>query len=338
MQKIQAKLKTTPEDFIVEEIHETWHCKISKDFIQPEIKITPSEKNFLCCELEKKGIDHFSAIKEIATQLEIPNRQISYAGSKDKIAHTCQRISIESPDLRKVKNFSHPNIILKNFKWNKRKIKLGYLDANHFKITLRDLDKKDAIKISSQIRKTKFFPNYFGPQRFGINNSNIPIGKALIKRNFDKALKLIEQDSKRKIPSLKIIPRKNMLMYVNAVQSLIFNEIVSQALEEKINLEQKGQQNGMLAGYKMKFSQGRLGEIEQEILEKHNLTLEDFNITEIPFLRIKGSYRKAIIPIQDLEVETSDDEEFSGSKKINLEFTLPSGAYATTFLENFFIL
>ena len=74
----------------------------------------------------------------------------------------------------------------------------------------------------------------------------------------------------------------------------------------------------------------------QEVLDKHNLTLEDFNITEIPFLRIKGSFRKAITKIEDLEIETLDDDEFQGAKKIILEFTLPSGVYATTFLENFF--
>ena len=52
---------------------------------------------------------------------------------------------------------------------------------------------------------------------------------------------------------------------------------------------------------------------------------------------MKGSYRRAITEIQDLNVEITDDEEFSGSKKMLLEFTLPSGVYATTFLENFFV-
>lgn len=125
-------------------------------------------------------------------------------------------------------------------------------------------------------------------------------------------------------------------MYINSVQSIIFNDIVTQALEEGLNLEQKGQQSGILAGYKTNLSQGRLGEIEQEVLDKHNLTLEDFNIQEIPYLRMKGSFRKAITKIEDLQIEILDDEEFSDAKKIILGFTLPSGTYATTFLENFF--
>ena len=126
-------------------------------------------------------------------------------------------------------------------------------------------------------------------------------------------------------------------MHVHAVQSKIFNDILKQALEENLDLTQKDQQGCILAGHKTRFSQGRLGQIEQEILEQHNLTLQDFDIKEIPHLRVKGSMRKAITQIKDLEIEIENDEEFSGSKKIILNFTLPSGVYATTFLENFFI-
>ncbi len=356
MEKIHAKLKYKTEDFIVEEIQDKWHCKISPEFTQPEIKIDESERDFLWCELEKRDIDHFTAIKEIANQLGKSTQAIGYAGTKDKQAHTSQRISIEKPDIEKLEKFSHPNIILKNFKWNKRKIKMGYLDANHFKITLREIDKKDAIKISSQIRKREFFPNYFGPQRFGINQGNIKIGKAILRKNFKKALQLIREDKglppttdpRPPTTLLKYFPRKILLMYIHSVQSIIFNDIVSQALDERLDLSQKGQQSGILAGYKTRFSQGHLGEIEQEVLERHNLTLEDFDIQEIPFLKTKGSFRKAITKIENLKVETAEDEEFApnakgcterceGAKKIILEFTLPSGVYATTFLENFFV-
>lgn len=351
MEKIQAKLKYKTEDFIVEEIGEKWTCNISEDFAQPKIDLQPatcnlqSAKQFLWCELEKRDIDHFATIKIIADFLGKSPQAVSYAGTKDKRAHTSQRISIERPSVETLQTFSHPNIILKKFKWNKRKIKMGYLDGNHFNITLRDIDKKDAIKISSQIKKRTFFPNYFGPQRFGINGGNIKIGKAIIKRNFASALRLIQEDKgweqnegdRPPLSIIKCLPKKILLMYVHSVQSKIFNDIVEQALGERLDLSQKGQQSGILAGYKTRLSKGPLERIEQDVLDQHGLELEDFNIEEIPFLKIKGSFRKAITKIEDLEVETTDDEEFPGSKKITLEFTLPSGTYATTFLENFFI-
>jgi len=369
----QAKLKHKVEDFIVKEIGEKWICKVSNSqapkqsayhrseaattatkSLPSELKIpTPGAENakFLWCELEKKDIDHFTAIKELSIKLNIKPFDIGYAGTKDKRAITSQRISIFNPDIEKLKAFNHPNIILKNFKWNKRKIKMGYLEGNHFKIILRDIDKKGTMIITKHIRNLEWFPNYFGPQRFGTKGNNVKIGKLILKRKFKEAVQEISNDSQRQaeyleyhlkrnpedyIGALKKVDRKNMLMYVNAVQSKIFNEILETALDEELNFTKQGQTSCLLVGYKTRFFNGRLGEIEQQILASHNLTLEDFDIKEIPYLRIKGSFRKAVTEIKDLQIKTSDDDEFEGSKKITLEFTLPSGVYATTFLENFF--
>jgi len=352
MEKIQTKIKYKPEDFIVEEIGEKWNCHISEKFLQPKVEINENEKkDFLWCELEKKDIDHFAAIKETAQQINKDIQSIGYAGTKDKKAWTSQRISIFQPDIEKINLFNHPNIILKNFKWNKRKIKIGYLEGNHFKITLRDIDKKEAMKITKQIQNLKFFPNYFGPQRFGINENNVKIGKLILKRKFKEATDAISEDNQRQkekieyhlsknpndfLGALKKLERKSTLMLINSVQSKIFNEILETALEEGLDFTKQGQMSCLLVGYKSRFFNGKLGEIEQQILKNHNLKLEDFDIKEIPYLRIKGSFRKAVTEIKDLKIETSDDEEFESSKKITLDFTLPSGAYATTFLENFF--
>lgn len=384
---IPAKLKYKIEDFIVEEIGEKWITKISNNF-QPNSNLNlgnldlSDPKEFLCCEMEKQNIDHFSAIKEVANLLNKRVDAIGYAGTKDKQAWTSQRISIFNPDIEKIKTFSHPKIILKNFKWNKRKIKIGYLESNHFKIILRDIDKKDAMKIAKHIRNLEWFPNYFGPQRFGSQRgNNVKIGKLILKRKFEEAvwtiltdigneredisrarlklrkdknfneatkyfpnyLKLEKQllyhlskNPKDFLGAIKKSERKNMLMFINAVQSKIFNDILEQALEEGLNFTKKGQMSCLLVGYKTRFYDGHLGEIEQQVLADHNLKLEDFNIEEISYLRIKGSFRKAVTEIKNLQIETSNDEEFEGSKKITLEFTLPSGVYATTFLENFF--
>ncbi|MBU2577190.1 MAG: tRNA pseudouridine(13) synthase TruD [Nanoarchaeota archaeon] len=364
---VQAKLKHKVEDFIVEEIGDGWSAKVSEELGSPESSLWESSlwdkqpelvldsensKEFLWCEMEKQDIDHFSAIKELSIRLNKKPFDIGYAGSKDKRAWTSQRISIFQPDLEKIKNFQHPNIILKNFNWNKRKIKMGYLEGNHFKITLRDIDKKGAMKITKHIRSKDWFPNYFGPQRFGINGNNVKIGKLILKRKFEEAIQEISDDNLRQkeifqyylsknpedfIGTLRRAERKSMLMYVNAVQSKIFNEILEEALEEGLTFTKQGQTSCLLIGYKTRFFNGRLGEIEQQVLASHNLTLEDFDIKEIPYLRIKGSFRKAITEIKDLQIEVEDDEEFEGSKKIILEFTLPSGVYATTFLENFFV-
>lgn len=385
---VQAKLKHFPNDFIVEEIGEKWDAKISEEFIG---NIKPifgnlemsSDREFLWCELEKKDIDHFSTLKEICMQLGKRSDDIGYAGTKDKKAWTSQRVSIFHPNMEKLAEFSHPNIILKNFKWNKRKIKIGYLNANHFRIILRDIDKKDAIKISKQIRSLKWFPNYFGPQRFGSQRgNNVKIGKLILKRKFKEAVEAILFDmgneredicearlrlrrEKDFIKALEYFPhylkletqvlnylarnpedylgalkraeRKNMLMFINSVQSKIFNDILEIALEEGLDFTKKGQTSCLLVGYKTRFFDGRLGDIERMVIKNHNIELSDFDMEEIGYLSMKGSFRKAVTEIDNLEVECSDDEEFVPSKKLSLAFDLTSGVYATTFLENFFI-
>jgi tRNA pseudouridine13 synthase len=389
IEKVYAKLKNSANDFIVEEVGDDRECVISQNAIfdqEPDLSKLDVEnpRDFLWCELEKVDIDHFQAIKDLCIRINKFPNDIGYAGTKDKKAHTCQRISIFNPNIDLIKKFRHPKIILKNFKWDKRKIKLGYLLGNKFKITLRDIDKKDAVKVGSKIRSFTYFPNYFGSQRFGSQRgNNVKIGKFILKRNFEKAVWTIltdisesereefrfareklakERDFKEAInyfPSflkterqligylarkpedyigaIRNGERKGFLMFVNSVQSKIFNEILERALEEGIDFTKEGQKSCLLAGSKINFSKGRLGEIEKEVLEENDIKPEDFDVQEIPYLRIKGAYRKAITEIKDLTASVDDDEEFSGSKKIHLEFFLPSGVYATTFLENFFI-
>ncbi len=388
IEKVIGKFKYLVEDFIVEEIGDKWDCKVSKIFNSDK---TPdfgnldfnSPKDFLWCEMEKKDIDHFQAIKDLASKIGKWNDSIGYSGSKDKRAITSQRVSIFQPNLELLKKFNHPNIFLKNFKWAKRKIKIGYLKGNHFRIIIRDLDKKDAIKISNKIRGLEWFPNYFGPQRFGsLRKNNVKIGKLILKRKFEEAVWTILTDVginessdikfarekllKEKdfdsaagyfpnylklekgtlnylsrnpgdfIGAIKKAERKNMLMFVHSVQSKIFNEVLEIALDEGIDFTKKGLESCILAGYKTRFYDGRLGEIEREVLENHGLQLNDFDVSEIPYLRIKGSFRKAVVKVDDLEISVEDDEVFSGSRKVVLSFTLPSGVYATTFLEKFF--
>lgn len=382
----QAKIKSQVEDFIVEEIGEKWICKISETFtpnLTPDLSNLDlgNPKEFLWCEMEKQNIDHLQTIKDISRLLGKGVDAIGYAGTKDKKAWTSQRISIFQPNMEKVKAFHHPKIILKNFKWNKRKIKIGYLESNRFKITLRELDKKEAIKLASSIRKTNWFPNYFGPQRFGsLRGNNVKIGTLIFKRKFKEAVWAILTDTGDEQPEVKLAreklkqekdfanatnyfpnflklekqilfylarnpedflgairraERKNILILLHSVQSKIFNEVLEQALEEGLDFTKKGQQSCLLMGYKTRFFDGPLGEIEQRVLADHDLKLEDFDVQEIPYFRIKGSFRKAVTDVEGLEVEIAEDENDPNSKKIILQFILPSGVYATTFLENF---
>jgi tRNA pseudouridine13 synthase len=391
--KIVAKFKVKCEDFIVEEKRWDEISSISEtkkfgnipnaqrlDELEKEEK-----KDFLICDFEKFDIDNFRAKKELASQIRKGVDAISFAGIKDKKAWTCQRISIFQPNLNLIRNFSHPNIYLKNFKWYKRKIKLGYLEGNRFRVVLREINKKEAIKVSNQIRKTSNFANYFGLQRFGsVRENNSEIGFLIAKKKYADAINLILTETNKKeredtiaarkrllvekdykkalnyfpaylkfersiisylsenkedyIGAIKRCERKNFLLYIHALQSKIFNEILNEALFQDFDFSKKGQKKIPLFGYKSKLDEGELGKIEEEILSKNKIKFNDFRISEIPYLSLKGDLRDALIDIKNIEVEIEDDEIYKETKKVILKFDLPSGVYATTFLENFFDL
>ena len=346
---IPAKFKQSSDDFIVEEFYDSWQTEISiqDPFNQiPDLSVLEPNDNrsFLACELEKKDIDLFSALRILTQHLHKGIPSIGYAGIKDKKAHTTQRITIFEPDMNLIKTFKHQNIYLKNFRWEKRKIKMGYLEGNRFTVTLRDIDKKGAIKLATHLRKINNFANYFGKQRFGsVKGNNVKIGKLLLKRKFADAWKEISDDVSKKtneeaLELIRRLERKQTLIYVHAVQSYLFNQILEIALGENFDFTKKGQQKIPLMGYRTKIEDEPLREIEKQVLQQQGIDLMDFNLTEISHLRIKGDLRDALVEINDIEVEVEDDEQNEGAKKISLRFKLNKGCYATTFLENFFEL
>ncbi|MGV8142184.1 MAG: tRNA pseudouridine(13) synthase TruD [Candidatus Pacearchaeota archaeon] len=381
-----AVFKHRPEDFIVEEIWDEEVCTISDNPTELENSTvdfgkldTNDRRDFLTCTVEKINLDHFTLMSILAKELHNFPHELGWAGTKDKVAWTAQKISIFNAKIERIREFTFPGIKLKNFKWAKHKIKVGDLTANRFRIVLRDAD-IDAIKVLNKVRHSEYIPNLFGVQRFGsLRQENVRVGKLILKGNFREAIfeyltaygededtEVIKAKRKLKteknmllaldyfpkqlrvecsileylkenpgdwINALMIIGEKTLLIMCQAVQSKLFNDVLERAIDEK-GLTHNSTVS--LLGYNSIFSPGRIGGIEREILESYNLELKDFRVQEIPFLSLNCSVRNAFFKVENIDVETQNDEIFEGSKKIVLTFTLESGSYATTFLENFF--
>ncbi len=388
LDKGSVVFKHKPEDFIVEEVWENYNCKISDSLTVLENNSVDfgkldcnDRRNFLTCDLEKVNIDHFTAFSILSKELHNFQYELGYAGAKDKIAWTCQRISIFNAKIERIRKFSFPGIVLKNFRWAKHKIKIGDLSGNKFKVTLRDAD-KETIKVLNRVRKAECLPNFFGAQRFGsVRKDNVIIGKLILKQRFQEAvfayltgfgdqesdevkkakkkfkvekdfseaklyfpqelrlehsiLDHLYKNDKDWLGALNTIGEKSLLIMCQSVQSKLFNEILEIAIDERIDLKKI---NIPLIGYNSDFLQGRMGEIAQEVLKANNLEIKDFKIPQAPYLSFKASIRQALFKVNDLNIETEEDEFFPLSKKIVLNFTLDSGTYATTFLEQFFVL
>lgn len=167
---------------------------------------------------------------------------------------------------------------------------------------------------------------------------NIAAAKLYFPQTLKTEHQIIEHLSKNQadyLGALKIIGEKTLLIMVQSVQSKIFNEVLENAIETK---SIKEGDSLSIIGYNHTFTQGKIGRIEKEVLEDNDLSLGDFAQKDIPELSLISSKRKAFFEVKEMNIETAEDEEFSHSKKIILNFTLDPESYATTLLEYFFDL
>ncbi|HWX26569.1 MAG TPA: tRNA pseudouridine(13) synthase TruD [Steroidobacteraceae bacterium] len=156
-----ATLRATPEDFHVEE----------------QLSFQPSGTGpHWLLRVEKRTANTRWVAAEIARLAGVPTGDVGYAGLKDRNAVAVQWFSV--PNLATAAGFwsdvRTPEFKVLEARANSRKLKIGALSGNRFRIRLRNvawsreqLDRKlEALRIHG-------VPNYFGPQRFGRDGFNL---------------------------------------------------------------------------------------------------------------------------------------------------------------------
>jgi len=88
-----------------------------------------------------------------------------------------------------------------------------------------------------------------------------------------------------------------------------------------------------LIGFKQHHSQGLQGEIEKQILQEEDITMENFKIEAVPEMSLRGELRTATVPLDDFLIEEISEDYANPSKqKSELSFALHRGSYATIVL------
>lgn len=194
-------IKTEPDDFIVEEILS----------FQPE---GSGEHVFLY--IEKIGENTEYIARLLARHAGVRQRDVSFAGMKDRNGRTQQWFSVwlpgkEAPDWSPLE--SDQLKILQTIR-HARKLKRGVLAGNHFELLIRNWrGQRDIVEQQLQQIKTSGFPNYFGEQRFGRNGNNLHNAMAM----FEGAK----------------IKREQRSIYLSAARSFLFNQILAKRVSEK---------------------------------------------------------------------------------------------------------
>lgn len=162
-----------------------------------------------------------------------------------------------------------------------------------------------------------------------------------------KVMKHLVYHEEDYVGAIKQLPENLVSMFIHAYQGFIFNKILSKRLEIKedvivgdiynsgnelvkinaLNLNKfatmfnrhEGSPTGLVAGYDVDISRGKMGDIESAELSTENVESIQF---KLPFgLKSRGERRDIFSRAKDIKFEYPE-----------IEFSLPPGSYATSLL------
>ena len=215
-----AVLKAAPEDFRVTEI------------LDIELE---GEGEHLWLLIEKRNLNTEEVARLLAKAAGLKLKDVSYAGLKDRKAVTRQWFSMQLPG-QADPDFSalwNENLVCIESRRHRRKLQRGAHKANHFAIRLTALQ-ADSRLLDDCLRTIagQGVPNYFGPQRFGRDGSNL-------------------FDARRWAERCALPPaRGTRSRLLSTARSLLFNRVLARRVTE-------GSWNRVLAGDCLAFTDSR---------------------------------------------------------------------------------
>ena len=178
---VGGKIKSVPEDFIVEEI-----------LINPPL----GEGNHFYLLFQKVGINTVDLVRNLAKIFSVREWEIGYAGRKDSNSYSRQWFSIacsQKEFLKKkfyLENINKKNCVFLGFERGLKKLRKGALKGNKFEIRIRDVSPFALEKASETMNflVSNKLPNLFGPQRFGLHGNVASVGRFLLSKNYNLAV------------------------------------------------------------------------------------------------------------------------------------------------------
>ncbi|MEM1506958.1 MAG: tRNA pseudouridine(13) synthase TruD [Candidatus Bathyarchaeia archaeon] len=192
-QGIGGVIKSSPEDFIVEEIL----IDGSKASVSPEANLGSfaDHGRHLICVLIKRGWDTLLAVEEISKLIGVDSSRVGFAGIKDANALTAQYISIGGMPHSKLASIKIKDVIVKPLGYSDEEISPRKLFGNMFTVRVKSIKLREKTiqsrikKICGELDDFGGIPNFFGHQRFGtIRPITHLVGKSVLKGDFEGAV------------------------------------------------------------------------------------------------------------------------------------------------------
>ncbi len=153
-----GRIRQQIEDFVVEELTN---------------RVETTNGKYLIVKLTKKNWDIYHLVRDLARILRISQNRFGWAGTKDKRAITKQKISIWDMGEEDIGRVRLRDVELKAIGRSNKKISLGDLWGNRFKIAVRNIElsqEETLVRVKAITQELlRGAPNFFGVQRFGEN-------------------------------------------------------------------------------------------------------------------------------------------------------------------------
>ena len=336
---IEFYFKQNPENFVVKEV--------------PLYEFS-GEGEHLVLYIRKKNLSTFELVKKIAKHLNIKEKEIGYAGLKDKNALTYQYISVHKKYEKELNNLDIEGVKILDATYHQNKIRIGHLKGNSFFVRLKKVDSVNAKKIDEVLKNIKNYgmPNFFGYQRFGRDKNNFKDGKDILdgikKERNPKLKRFLVNSYQSHLFNLWLSKRVEIS---RLIEEFSLNELVDLVNIPKDELKQIKSQTHpfkLLYGDIMQhYPYGKLFEFEYDEYER--FLKRDISITGL----LSGKKTKKAINLARIYEKDFDEElNLAGSRRFawvfaediegtykeieawyELNFYLPKGSYATVLLE-----
>jgi len=299
-----------------------------------------SDGEHLFIEIEKNGLNTAYVAKLIARWANVTVREVSYAGKKDRHAITRQHFSVqipgkESPDLALLES---EQLTVLSAKRHSKKLRTGALKGNRFELFIHGLTLDSDLTERLERIKISGVPNYFGEQRFGFDGENIDRARALFNGE-------------------KVKNRDLRSIYLSSARSLLFNNVVSERLLQKLDNKIISGDAFILNGSKAAFTPPIIDDVikarfaAKDIIlsaplwgNTKNAMVDDALAFESSIIEqdadlarglenfgLKLERRALIVYPGELTWQSQEDG-------VSLSFSLPAGSYATSVLRELAII
>ena len=329
-----------------------------RDFVVDEIPLYEfsQEGEHLILHVRKKSLSTTEMVGVIARYLGIKNKDIGYAGLKDKHAMTKQYISLHKKYEPQLASFEHENIKILSKTYHQNKIRIGHLKGNRFYIRLKKVSPTAAVKIDEALKNISKWgmPNYFGYQRFGNDGDNHILGEKIAKgeareRN-PRVRKLLVNAYQSHLFNLWLSRRLEINSLVESFSANEISSLLNMPLETVQKLKNQKHPFKLLDGDLMEhYPYGRLFHYEGDAQDLERFLGRDITVTGLlSGKKVKHSQGDAA-EIEKLYVDTLQEDgarrfawiyptEIEGrfnqvEAQYELNFTLPKGSYATVLIE-----